>query len=44
MAAVRTDEAKCELKIEMMVVKVPLMFEPKTTAPVYLKGNLAAMP
>lgn len=44
MAAVRSDDVNDELNIDMIVVNVPLMFEPSTTAPVYLNGNLAAIP
>lgn len=44
MAAVRTDFENISLMIEMIAVKVPLMLEPNTTAPVYLKGSFAAIP
>lgn len=44
MAAVRTDDAIDELRMEMTAVKAPLTFEPRTTALVYLPGSLAAMP
>lgn len=44
MAAVLTDEANCELNIEITDAKVPLILDPSTTAPVYLNGSLAAIP
>lgn len=44
MAAVRSDDVNDELNMEMIAVNVPLIFEPSTTAPVYLNGNLAAIP
>lgn len=44
MAAVRTDDAKYVLRMAIIDVKVPLIFEPNTTAPVYLNGNFAAIP
>lgn len=40
----RTDDVKYELKIEMIAVNVPLILEPRTTAPVYFAGNFAAIP
>lgn len=44
MAAVRTDDAIDELRMETTAVNVPLILEPSTTAPVYLPGSLAAIP
>lgn len=44
MAAVRCDDVNDELKMLTTAVNAPLIFEPSTTAPVYLNGNLAAMP
>lgn len=40
----RIDDVKYELKIEMIVMNVPLILEPRTTAPVYFAGSLAAIP
>lgn len=37
-------EVKVEDKIEIIAVNVPLMFDPKTTAPVYFIGSFAAIP
>lgn len=44
MAAVRTDDVYNLLRMKTIDVKVPLTFEPNTTAPVYLNGSFAAMP
>lgn len=44
MAAVRADDANDVLIMERIAVNVPLIFEPRTIAPVYLKGNFAANP
>lgn len=44
MAAVRFDDENSDAKILIIVVNVPLIFDPNTTAPVYLNGNLAAIP
>lgn len=44
MAAVRSDDVKYEDNMEIIDVNVPLIFEPSTTAPVYLNGSLAAIP
>lgn len=44
MAAVRTDDVYNLLRIKTIDVNVPLIFEPNTTAPVYLNGNFAAIP
>lgn len=44
MAAVRTDDVYSLVRMKTIDVNVPLIFEPNTTAPVYLNGNFAAMP
>lgn len=44
MAAVLTDDENVDDKIEIIDVNVPLIFEPSTTAPVYLNGSFAAIP
>lgn len=44
MAAVRTDDVYSLVSMNTTDVNVPLIFEPNTTAPVYLNGNLAAIP
>lgn len=44
MAAVRADDEKYKLKMEIIDVNAPLIFDPSTTAPVYLNGNFAAIP
>lgn len=44
MAAVRLDDVYTLLRIKTIDVNVPLIFEPNTTAPVYLNGSFAAIP
>lgn len=44
MAAVRIDDAKIMHRMDTTDVNAPLMFEPNTTAPVYLNGSFAAIP
>lgn len=44
MAAVRKEDVIEELSMDTTEANVPLMFEPITTAPVYLIGNFAAIP
>lgn len=44
MAAVRSDDVNIALNIDTTATNVPLIFDPSTTAPVYLNGNLAAIP
>ena len=44
MAAVRCEEANSDANIAIIVVNVPLILDPSTTAPLYLNGNFAAMP
>lgn len=44
MAAIRLLDVKATDRIATMDVKVPLIFEPNITAPVYFTGNLAAIP
>lgn len=44
MAAVWTDDVYNLVRMKTTDVNVPLIFEPNTTAPVYLNGNFAAIP
>lgn len=44
MADILSLDAKVSESMRATAVKVPLIFEPKTTAPVYFKGSLAAIP